>query len=195
MNRRIFPALLALLLSPALFAQTPSAEPAALVDTAAARQRVTLKELGPNKIEAIKVIREVTNLGLADAKKLVESVPTLVKEASPEEAAKIARAFAAIGAKAEITSLNGQVVTPAPAIPGPTSGEGAYRVTLESFGENKIMAIKVVRDATGLGLADTKKLVESAPVVIKEMDGAGAKALVKALEAIGAKAKAELLKK
>ena len=192
MNRRIFTALLALLLSPTLFAQTPPAAPA---DAAAARQRVTLKELGPNKIEAIKVTREVTGLGLADAKKLVESVPTLVKDASPEEAAKIARAFAAIGAKAEITSLNGQVVTPAPAVPTPTSGEGAYRVTLESFGESKIQTIKIVREVTGLGLAETKKLVESAPVVIKETDEARAKALVKSLEAIGAKAKAELLKK
>ena len=44
-------------------------------------------------------------------------------------------------------------------------------------------------------LADTKKLVESAPVAIKETDGAAAKALVKSLEAIGAKAKAEVLKK
>ena len=189
MNRRIFTALLALLLSPTLFAQTPPAAPAA------AQQRVMLKDAGANKIMAIKVTREVTGLGLADAKKLVESAPIMVKDASPEEAAKIVKAFAAVGAKAEITSINGQTITPAPAIPVPTSGEGAYRVTLESFGENKIMTIKIVRGATGLGLADTKKLVESAPVVIKELDGAGANALVKSLEAIGAKAKAELLKK
>ena len=84
---------------------------------------------------------------------------------------------------------------PVPAVPPPAIGEGAYRVTLESFGESKIQTIKIVREVTGLGLAETKKLVESAPVVIRETDEARAKALVKSLEAIGAKAKAELLKK
>ena len=40
----------------------------------------TLTEIGPNKIPVIKVVRELTNLGLADAKKLVEEAPKSVKE-------------------------------------------------------------------------------------------------------------------
>ena len=41
---------------------------------------VTLQEIGPNKINVIKAVREVTTLGLKEAKELVESAPTTVKE-------------------------------------------------------------------------------------------------------------------
>ena len=42
---------------------------------------VTIKEIGPNKINVIKAVREVTSLGLREAKELVESAPAKVKEA------------------------------------------------------------------------------------------------------------------
>ena len=41
---------------------------------------VTLKEIGPNKVNVIKAVREVSSLGLREAKELVESAPTRVKE-------------------------------------------------------------------------------------------------------------------
>ena len=41
---------------------------------------VTIKEIGPNKINVIKAVREVTSLGLREAKELVESAPAAVKE-------------------------------------------------------------------------------------------------------------------
>jgi len=46
---------------------------------------VTLKEIGPNKINVIKAVREVTTLGLKEAKDLVESAPTPVKEGIPKD--------------------------------------------------------------------------------------------------------------
>jgi large subunit ribosomal protein L7/L12 len=48
---------------------------------------VTLKEIGPNKIQVIKAVREVTTLGLKEAKDLVESAPTPVRESIPKEEA------------------------------------------------------------------------------------------------------------
>lgn len=48
---------------------------------------VTLKEIGPNKIQVIKAVREVTTLGLKEAKDLVESAPAAVKEAIPRDEA------------------------------------------------------------------------------------------------------------
>jgi large subunit ribosomal protein L7/L12 len=48
---------------------------------------VTLKEIGPNKIQVIKAVREVTTLGLKEAKDLVESAPTAIREAIPREEA------------------------------------------------------------------------------------------------------------
>ena len=64
---------------------------------------MTLTEVGPNKINVIKVVREVTSLGLKEAKDLVESAPKAVKEAvSKDEAAAIKKKFEEVGAKVEV---------------------------------------------------------------------------------------------
>jgi large subunit ribosomal protein L7/L12 len=64
---------------------------------------VTLTEIGGNKINVIKVVREITALGLKEAKDLVESAPKPIKEGIPkEEAAAIKKKFEDVGAKAEI---------------------------------------------------------------------------------------------
>jgi large subunit ribosomal protein L7/L12 len=64
---------------------------------------VTLTEVGGNKINVIKVVREVTSLGLKEAKDLVESAPKAVKEAvSKDEAAAIKKKFEDVGAKVEV---------------------------------------------------------------------------------------------
>jgi large subunit ribosomal protein L7/L12 len=64
---------------------------------------VTLTEIGPNKINVIKVVREITALGLKEAKDLVESAPKPVKEAIPkDEAEAIKKKFEEVGAKVEI---------------------------------------------------------------------------------------------
>ena len=48
---------------------------------------VVLKEIGANKIAVIKAVRELTGLGLVEAKNLVEGVPSTIKEAQPKEMA------------------------------------------------------------------------------------------------------------
>src|SRR5579859_4332982 len=64
---------------------------------------VVLKEVGGNKINVIKAVREVTSLGLKEAKDLVDGAPKTVKEGvSKEEAATIQKKFADAGAKVEI---------------------------------------------------------------------------------------------
>ncbi len=64
---------------------------------------VTLTEIGPKKINVIKVVREVTSLGLKEAKDLVEGAPSAVKEAIPkDEAEALQKKFEEVGAKAEI---------------------------------------------------------------------------------------------
>jgi large subunit ribosomal protein L7/L12 len=64
---------------------------------------VTLTEVGADKIKVIKVVREVTNLGLKEAKDLVESAPKPIKEgASKDEAAAIKKKFEEVGAKVSV---------------------------------------------------------------------------------------------
>ena len=64
---------------------------------------VVLTDFGAKKIEVIKAVREVTSLGLKEAKDLVEGVPKVVKEGVPKaEAEAIKKKFEDAGAKAEI---------------------------------------------------------------------------------------------
>jgi large subunit ribosomal protein L7/L12 len=63
----------------------------------------TLTEIGPNKIPVIKVVRELTGLGLKEAKDLVDAAPKAVKEGvTKDEAEKIKAALEEQGAKVEI---------------------------------------------------------------------------------------------
>ena len=62
-----------------------------------------LSEVGPNKINVIKVVRELTGLGLKEAKAVVDEAPKAIKEAvSKEEAQKVADKMAEVGAKVTI---------------------------------------------------------------------------------------------
>ena len=64
---------------------------------------VILKEIGPNKINVIKAVRELTSLGLKEAKELVEGAPKNVKEGvNKAEAATVKEKLEAAGAKAEV---------------------------------------------------------------------------------------------
>ena len=64
---------------------------------------VVLKEVGANKIAVIKVVREVTGLGLAESKAMVDGAPSTVKEAIAKEAAEeIVAKFKEAGATAEL---------------------------------------------------------------------------------------------
>ena len=64
---------------------------------------VTLTEVGGNKINVIKVVREITALGLKEAKDLVEGAPKPIKEGIPkDEAAAIKKKFEDVGAKVEV---------------------------------------------------------------------------------------------
>ncbi len=62
-----------------------------------------LSEVGPNKINVIKVVREITGLGLKEAKAVVDEAPSPIKEGvSKEEADKIAEKMAEVGAKVTV---------------------------------------------------------------------------------------------
>jgi len=95
--------------APVAVAAAPAAGGAAAGGEAAAATEeqteftATLTEIGPNKIPVIKVVRELTGLGLKEAKDLVDAAPKPVKEGvNREEAEKIKAALEEQGAKVEI---------------------------------------------------------------------------------------------
>ena len=68
-------------------AAAPGADPAAAAEEEKTEFVVSIKEIGPNKVNVIKAVREVTSLGLREAKELVASAPAAVKEGIPRDEA------------------------------------------------------------------------------------------------------------
>ncbi len=89
-------------------AAVAAAAPAAAGGEAAAQEEktefdVVLQEVGPNKIQVIKVIRALTGLGLKEAKAKVDEVPSTIKEAvSKEDAEEAKKQLEEVGAKVEL---------------------------------------------------------------------------------------------
>jgi ribosomal protein L7/L12 len=142
---------------------------------------VLLIEVGPRIIEVIKAVRAITRLGLKEAKDLVESAPAVVRRGlSDAEADHARRQLQEAGAWAEVRES-----VERPDAPPPTSDGSVYLV---DAGRNKIMVIKTIREAMGLGLREAKDLVDSAPVlVVSGWDDGEAAALKSELEAAGAR--------
>ena len=89
--------------APVAVAAAPGAAAAAPAAEEKTEFDVVLKAAGASKLNVIKVVREITGLGLKDAKDLVEAAPKTVKEAvAKEEAEKIAEQLKAAGAEVEV---------------------------------------------------------------------------------------------
>src|SRR3954452_10817987 len=94
--------------APAAVAAAPAAGGGGAAEASAAPEEqteftATLTEIGPNKIPVIKVVRELTGLGLKEAKDLVDASPKPIKEGvTKDEAEKIKAALEEQGAKVEI---------------------------------------------------------------------------------------------
>jgi len=89
--------------APVAAAAVASGAPAAAAEEEKSEFTVILKEIGENKINVIKAVREVTTLGLKEAKDLVEGAPKPVKEGvNKDEAASIKKKLEEAGAKVEV---------------------------------------------------------------------------------------------
>ena len=89
--------------APAAAAPAAGDAPTAGADDEKTEFAVVLQDVGANKINVIKAVREVTTLGLREAKELVEAAPSKVKEAiAQDEANKVKEALEAAGAKVAV---------------------------------------------------------------------------------------------
>lgn len=156
--------------------------PAAVAGSIEVTYDVVMHDCGAGKIAVIKLIRELTDFGLKEAKDIAETPGSTIKVGVPGEAARdIERRFVAAGAKVELVAHERE-------IEGADEPEsGLVDVVLQACGPNKISVIKEVRQATGVGLKEAKDLVESAPATIwAGVDAAAAQALKQRLVEAGA---------
>ena len=90
----------AMMMAPGMMAGAPAA--GAAVEEEKTEFTVVLKDIGANKINVIKAVREVTTLGLKEAKDLVENLGMVKEGVSKDEAASIKKKFEDAGAKVEV---------------------------------------------------------------------------------------------
>ena len=118
-----------------------------------------------------------------DMQKFIEEVKAMtVLELN--ELVKALEAEFGVSAAAPVAAAGAGAAEAAPAVEEKTE----FDVVLKDIGPNKIAIIKVVREATGLGLADAKKAVESMGVIKENAPNADAEALVAKLKENGATA-------
>src|SRR5688500_18301001 len=122
---------------------------------------------------------------MADLAKIVDDLSNL----TVLEAAQLSKALeekwgVSAAAPVAIAAPGGAAAAAAPA-----EEKTEFNVVMDSFGENKVAVIKVVRTVTGLGLKEAKDLVEGAPSTVKEgVKKDEAESIKKQLEEAGAKA-------
>ena len=119
-----------------------------------------------------------------DVQKLIEDVKAMTVLELNELVKALEAEFGVSAAVAAAPAAGGAAAEAAPAAEEKTE----FNVVLKDIGANKIAIIKVVREATGLGLADAKKAVESMGVIKENAPKADAEALVAALKENGATA-------
>ena len=87
----------------AMAVAAPAAGAGAAAEEEKSEFNVVLTDVGANKIAVIKVVREITGLGLAESKAMVDGAPSTIKEGIAKEAAEeMVKKFAEAGAKAEL---------------------------------------------------------------------------------------------
>ncbi|BAQ64332.1 50S ribosomal protein L7/L12 [Geminocystis sp. NIES-3709] len=117
------------------------------------------------------IVEELKTLTLLEASELVKQIEEVFGVSAAAPVGGMMMAAAPVAAAEEVEE------------------QTEFDVILESFGEKKMDVLKVVRTITGLGLKETKELVESAPKAVKEAVGKEeAETIKKQLEEAGAKA-------
>ena len=116
-----------------------------------------------------------------DVQKLIEDIKAMSVLELNEVVKALEEAFG-VSAMVAAAPAAGGAAEAAPAVEEKTE----FDVVLKDIGANKIAIIKVVREATGLGLADAKKAVEAMGVIKENMPKADAEALVAKLKENGA---------
>ena len=118
-----------------------------------------------------------------DVQKLIEEIKAMTVLELNEVVKALEEAFG-VSAMVAAAPVAGGATEAAPAAEEKTE----FDVVLKDIGANKIAVIKVVKEATGLGLADAKKAVESMGVIKENAPKADAEALVAKLKEAGATA-------
>ncbi len=144
---------------------------------------VFLKNNGPQKLQVLKKIKELLNIGLKEAKDFIDSAPVILKEGITEAEAKAIQAeLIALDADVEVRGKKQRIEEETRYVEGKSFG-----VFLKNNGPQKLQVLKKIKELLNIGLKEAKDFIDSAPVILKEgMTEAEAKAIQSELIALGA---------
>ncbi|MCR5719004.1 MAG: ribosomal protein L7/L12 [Lachnospiraceae bacterium] len=134
----------------------------------AASYPVILTDAGEQKTDVIRVIREVTGLGLKEAKNLVDNVPSVIAEYTTlTEARSLLNKITEVGGSGRIDGDTPVPTATPEATPISTFGPTTpVNVNITSVGTNKMTLIKCVKNITNVSLTMAQKIVEHAPCAV-----------------------------
>lgn len=124
---------------------------------------IVLERIGPAKIDTIREIRRFSGLGLAEVMRALEGLPATFSIADPKIAA--AEALARLVELGCVASLAAERAV-LPSDPAFAAHDGTWGFRIESDGQAKIEAIKLVREIADVGLAEAKRAVETPRTLI-----------------------------
>ena len=144
---------------------------------------VFLKNNGPQKLQVLKKIKELLNIGLKEAKDFIDSAPVILKEGITEAEAKAIQAeLIALDADVEVRGKKQRIEEETRYVEGKSFG-----VFLKNNGPQKLQVLKKIKELLNIGLKEAKDFIDSAPVILKEgITEAEAKAIQSELIALGA---------
>jgi ribosomal protein L7/L12 len=119
---------------------------------------ITISSVGGNKISVIKLVRELSGLGLKESKALCDKGEKFYVNAGNKSPEMISVDFFKIGCKIEMELPQ---IEEKPVVQKPEIKNSAVKIKITNIGSNKISVIRVIREFSGLGLKEAKDLCEN----------------------------------
>ena len=154
------------------------------------RYGIRVADFGRSKIMAIKLVRQVSGVGLKEAKDLVESGSVFEAELSAQQRGMLEREGHESGIHFEFAALGPGAEPSHASVVGDIAPGGEVAVRYLS-GPRKIHAIKLARELSGLGLKEAKELVERQGIVVSGLSRAEAEGIAARFAEFGSQVKLE----
>src|SRR5699024_7472631 len=143
---------------------------------------------GKSKLSIVKLVRELTGLGLKESKEIVDKLGIVAEDLIRNEAERFKKLLEDAGAKVRIEKM--EVKDPEPE-PEPEDPNKEFLVRFLSVGKHKLRVVKMIKELTKLGLKESKDVADRLGVVAENLGKKEAERFKKLLEDAGAKVRIE----
>src|SRR5690625_2923754 len=149
---------------------------------------VRLISVGKSKLSIVKLVRELTGLGLKESKEIVDKLGIVAEDLIRNEAERFKKLLEDAGAKVRIEKMEVKDPEPEPEPkPEPEDPNKEFLVRFLSVGKHKLRVVKMIKELTKLALKESKDVADRLGVVAENLGKKEAERFKKLLEDAGAK--------